>query len=75
MRLKACLQFLMCAEQRNQAMKHLIGLPDGIVPGLSNFSPFPIPTQPTRRHREFWREVISLRAPGVSPKLQSQVQN
>lgn len=37
--------------------------------------PLPIPTQSTRRHRKFRREVISPRAPGLSPKLQFQVQS
>lgn len=49
MRLKAhSLQFLMYTEPGGQAMKHLIHLPDWTVPGLSNSSPFPIPTQHTR---------------------------
>lgn len=55
-RLKACsLQFLMYTVQRDQAMKHLIGLPNWTVPGLPNSSPFPSPTQPTTRHRQSQR--------------------
>lgn len=51
-RLKAGnLQFLMHIEQRDQAIKHLIGPPNWTVLGLSNSSPFPIPTQPTTRHK------------------------
>ena len=49
MRLKACcLLFLMHPEQRGQAMKQLTGQLDWhlTVPGLPDFSSFPIPIWP-----------------------------